>query len=297
MDTPLPPAAIIQNENLHIHHKGKGAAAKADVPRPSRAGRQERKALRDLSSKPEKPPLSSSSSSATAAAAATKSAAAKKKKVPPKIKILTEDLTEEELEQCRVWAEEGVERMPYFDQKKHEKEEMEKRVEEEVQKAMSGLRGWTDMTFYGLGVPPKETSSDDEDVLKLEVEPEVLLPKPPSRRTNFLLNSVERIEDLLDLEQIEDLYFEDLYFNKSYELKLKEEYAYSDDGSEDFDRDETTLSLIKPGPFPSNDSSQSSHGEPSLSSNTPHGEPSLSLNSVGSVNREDKLDIKEDKRA
>ncbi|KAJ6806308.1 uncharacterized protein M6B38_175905 [Iris pallida] len=180
MDTPLAPSAIIQNENLRMH-KGKEVAAKADVPRPSRAGRQERKALRDLSSKPAKPPLSSSSSSATAAAAATKSAAAaKKKKGPPKIKILTEELTEEELERCRVWAEEGVERMPYFDQNKHEREEMEKRVEEEVQRAMAGLRGWTDMTFYGLGVPPKETPSDDEDVLKLEVEPEVLLPKPPS---------------------------------------------------------------------------------------------------------------------
>ncbi|KAJ6806319.1 uncharacterized protein M6B38_175960 [Iris pallida] len=193
MDTPLAPAAIIQNENLRMH-KGKEVAAKADVPRPSRAGRQERKALRDLSSKPAKPPLSSSATaaakSAAALAAATKSAAtAKKKKGPPKIKILTEELTEEELERCHVWAEEGVECMPYFDQNKHEREEMEKRVEEEVQRAMAGLRGWTDMTFYSLGVPSKETPSDDEEVLKLDVEPEVLLPKPPSRRTNFLLNS------------------------------------------------------------------------------------------------------------
>ncbi|KAJ6819280.1 transmembrane protein 87A [Iris pallida] len=60
-------------------------------------------------------------------------------------------------------------------------------------------------------------------------------------------------------------------------------YSYSDDGSEDFDRDETTLSLIKPGPFPSNDS---------RSSHSPHGPPSLSSDKVGSLNG----DIEEDKR-
>lgn len=30
-------------------------------------------------------------------------------------------------------------------------------------------------------------------------------------------------------------------------------YAYSDDGSEEFDRDDTTLTLIKPSPIPSKD--------------------------------------------
>ncbi|KAJ6805065.1 transmembrane protein 87A [Iris pallida] len=61
-------------------------------------------------------------------------------------------------------------------------------------------------------------------------------------------------------------------------------YAYSDDGTEEFDRDETTLSLIKPGPFPSNDRRSSSL--------SPHGKPSPSSDAVGPHNG----DVEEDKR-
>lgn len=36
-------------------------------------------------------------------------------------------------------------------------------------------------------------------------------------------------------------------------FSLLDRYTYSDDGSEEFDRDDTTLTLIKPAPLPSND--------------------------------------------
>ncbi|KAJ6843976.1 uncharacterized protein M6B38_294605 [Iris pallida] len=170
-------ASMIQNENLPIH-KGKEGAAKADVPRASKAGRQERKALRDLSLKPEKPPLSS----IAAAAATTTKSAARSRDAAANTEIPTE-----ESDRCRTWAEEGVERMPYYDAQKHQREQIERRVEKKVQRAVADMRGWTGMMlFYGLEVPTEEF--DVEDVLKLEVEPEVLLSRPPSRRTNLLLN-------------------------------------------------------------------------------------------------------------
>jgi len=61
-------------------------------------------------------------------------------------------------------------------------------------------------------------------------------------------------------------------------------YAYSGDGTEDFDRDETSLSLIKPGPIPSKDIRSSSHSSDTVSS--------LSSASLDAHNG----DIEEDKR-
>ena len=44
-------------------------------------------------------------------------------------------------------------------------------------------------------------------------------------------------------------------------------YAYSDDGSEEFDRDDTTLTLIKPSPLPSNDVRNAPEARPVQGSN------------------------------
>ncbi|ONK57045.1 uncharacterized protein A4U43_C10F16030 [Asparagus officinalis] len=61
----------------------------------------------------------------------------------------------------------------------------------------------------------EEIPSDTEDILKLEFEPEVL---PPSPRANVRSKSVyEKIEDLFELD------YDFLYFDRQYEIKLKEE--------------------------------------------------------------------------
>ncbi|ONK66075.1 uncharacterized protein A4U43_C06F3900 [Asparagus officinalis] len=61
-------------------------------------------------------------------------------------------------------------------------------------------------------------------------------------------------------------------------------YAYSGDGTEDFDREETSLSLIKPGPIPSKDNRSSSHSSDAKAS--------MSSASADSLNG----DVEEDKR-
>lgn len=45
-------------------------------------------------------------------------------------------------------------------------------------------------------------------------------------------------------------------------------FAYSDDGSEDFDREESPLSLIKPGPIPPKETHSSTDAKAALVFNT-----------------------------
>lgn len=218
---------IVQNENVHIH-RGKGVEGfKAEVPKPVKAGHQERKALRDLSQagKPLTSVVAKGKSVATVlkdksaeTAVKDKSAAtALKDKATAKKAAKSNILTDEEIAKCQEWAKEGIERMHFSgnDMQKFEAQKQEERVKRKVDKALSAFRAWTDMTF-GIEIPVKEVPSDTEDVLMLDFEPEVL---PPSPRTNRPPKSgYEEIEDLFELD------YDSLYFNQQFEMKLKEEY-------------------------------------------------------------------------
>ncbi|XP_020261507.1 uncharacterized protein LOC109837605 [Asparagus officinalis] len=199
----------LQNENLHVH-RGKGVEGlKHELPKPVK-NRQERKALRDLSQapKPLHPALKEKSGLTILKDKAPTRETAKK---APKRNILTD----EEIARCQEWAKEGIEHMHFSgnDMRKLEAQQQEERVRKKVDKAMAGLRAWTDMTF-GLEIPVKEIPSDTEDSLKLEFEEEVL---PPSPRVNAHSKSgYENIEDLFELD-------DSLYFDQQFELKLKEE--------------------------------------------------------------------------
>lgn len=227
----------VQNENMHIH-RGKGLEGfKAEVPKPVKTGRQERKALRDLS-QAGKPVLSAVKGKTAVTAVKDKSAttALKEKSVATTLKdssaarsretaneaSKTSILTDEEIVKCREWAKEGIERMHFSgnDMQKFEAHQQEERVKKKVDKAMAGLRAWTDAAWsdmtFGLEIPVKEVPSDTEDVLKLEFEPEVL---PLSPKTDSLPKSgYEEFEDLFDLD------FAPLYFDQRFEMKLKDEY-------------------------------------------------------------------------
>lgn len=90
-----------------MFHPGKGAnVSKADLPKPAKLVRQDRKALRDLS-KVGKPIVSTASKAPTF----------KKKTglLAPETKIESKGnyLTDEELKQCQEWAKEGIEQVHF----------------------------------------------------------------------------------------------------------------------------------------------------------------------------------------
>ncbi|XP_072970362.1 uncharacterized protein [Typha angustifolia] len=183
------PVAVVQNENLHMH-RGKGVdGIKADLPKPAKTGRQERKALRDLSNTG-KPPVSG----------ATKDSALKGKSLVygrEAIKNVPKHsfLTDEEIKRCQEWAKEGIEQAHFTgnDMQNLQKDQMEKRIKKKVNKVMSALHEWSS-TIYDLGYRVEEAAKDFEDI-KMELEPEVLqMPKALSGSND------RQIDDLIDAE-------------------------------------------------------------------------------------------------
>jgi len=187
---------------------------KAEVPKPVKTGRQERKALRDLSQAGKPLPSAATKGKSAVTALKDKSAATalkdksaatslKDKSAAPSQETAKKAsknniLTDEEIAKCRDWAKEGIEHMHFSgnDMQKFEAHQQEERnpyslqisvssyslllfclycflllcllkctlvlfhfplnlgVRKKVDKAMAGLRVWTDMTF-GLEFPVK----------------------------------------------------------------------------------------------------------------------------------------------
>ncbi|XP_038978948.1 uncharacterized protein LOC120109265 [Phoenix dactylifera] len=145
---------FVLDENLPFH-RGKGVdGIKADVPKPAKPARHERKALRDLSK------------------------AGKPLPTEPKNASKNSFLTDEEIKKCHEWAKQGIEHAHFTgtEQRKLQKEKDKERVRKKVDKVMSALREWTDMA-YNFGLPRVDAADVTESIGKLELEPEVLPPR------------------------------------------------------------------------------------------------------------------------
>ncbi|KAG1327596.1 hypothetical protein COCNU_01G015300 [Cocos nucifera] len=139
---------FVLDENLPFH-RGKGVGGvKADVPKPVKPARHERKALQDLSKDGKPLPTG-----------ALKGSTLKDKAVVhghdnPKNGSKNNFLTDEEIKKCREWAKEGIEHAHFTgaEQRKLQKEKDKERVSKKVDKVMSAFREWTDMA-YNFGLP------------------------------------------------------------------------------------------------------------------------------------------------
>lgn len=111
---------INSEENIEFYNVkilGKGAdLAKADLPKPSKAGRQERKALRDVSNTAlrdvsnigKQPPLSSASKGTI-----SKEKSTLRTRETPKNATKNNLLSDEEIKRCHEWAKEGIEQIHF----------------------------------------------------------------------------------------------------------------------------------------------------------------------------------------
>ncbi|XP_038975243.1 uncharacterized protein LOC103696784 [Phoenix dactylifera] len=201
---------FVLDENLPFH-RGKGVdGIKADVPKPAKPARHERKALRDLS-KAGKPLPTGATKGST-----LKDKATVHDHENPKNASKNSFLTDEEIKKCHEWAKQGIEHAHFTgtEQRKLQKEKDKERVRKKVDKVMSALREWTDMA-YNFGLPRVDAADVTESIGKLELEPEVL----PPRARSHLNSGNDKLEDLL-LEPELDWY---PFLDQTLELKLKDD--------------------------------------------------------------------------
>ncbi|EHA8592479.1 hypothetical protein COCNU_contig69551137G000010 [Cocos nucifera] len=129
-------------ENLPFHG-GKGVdGIKADVPKPARPARHERKALQDLSKAAKLLPLGAPKGYTLEDKATVHG------HETPKDASKNSFQTAVEIKKCDEWAREGT----GTEQRKLRREKHEERVRKKVDKVMSALREWTDMA-YNFGLP------------------------------------------------------------------------------------------------------------------------------------------------
>ncbi|KAH7670918.1 Ku70 bridge and pillars domain-containing protein [Dioscorea alata] len=168
---------VLRSENFYIH-RGKGSdLAKADLPKPSKAGRQERKALRDVSNTAlrdvsnigKQPPLSSASKGTI-----SKEKSALRTRETPKNATNNSLLSDEEIKRCHEWAKEGIEQIHFTgnDLQKLQQDKKEQSVRKKVDKVTLALHAWSDIIYCNAGMSLKS----NEDKTKMELEPEVLPP-------------------------------------------------------------------------------------------------------------------------
>ncbi|XP_019703807.1 uncharacterized protein [Elaeis guineensis] len=178
---------FVLDENLPIH-RGKGVGGvKADVPKPTKPARHERKALQDLSKDGKPLPTG-----------APKGSTLKDKAVAhghenSKNASKNSFLTDEEIKKCHEWAKEGIEHAHFTgtEQRKLQKEKDKERVRKKVDKVMSALREWTDMA-YNFGLPLVDAADVSKDIGKLGLEPEVLPPRARSHLNSDIGAQAER---------------------------------------------------------------------------------------------------------
>nr|XP_029117399.1 uncharacterized protein LOC105034287 [Elaeis guineensis] len=199
---------FVLDENLPFH-RGKGVdSIKADVPKPAKPARHERKALQDLSKAGKLLPVGAQKGYTL------KDKAAVRGHENPKNASKNSFLTAEEIRKCHEWAKEGIEHAHFTgtEQRKPQREKDEERVRKKVDKVMSALREWTDMA-YNFGLLVVDAADTTEDIMKLE--PEML----PLRARSHLNSDNDKLEDLL-LEPELDWYS---CVDETFELKLKDD--------------------------------------------------------------------------
>nr|XP_018675059.1 PREDICTED: uncharacterized protein LOC103968426 isoform X1 [Musa acuminata subsp. malaccensis] len=203
--------AAIQNENFRIPIGKDVDLTKAAPPKPAKAGRQDRKALKDLSNTG-KPPVSGPSK---ASALKDKSALRAREtiKTAPKRTILTD----EEMKRCHEWAREGIEQTHFTgnELQKLQKDIDEERVNKKVRMVMSDLHERSN----DLGLTEKQDvarwnvtckcytcesgqvlSKGTKDEKKMELETEVLPIITTSPTPVLVLAGHEEIDGLLESE-------------------------------------------------------------------------------------------------
>ncbi|KAK1315051.1 hypothetical protein QJS10_CPA06g01922 [Acorus calamus] len=200
--------SAVQNENLHIY-RGKGVnGEKVDVSKSEAKGLKNRKALADLSNAG-KPTTGALKVHLKEKSSLRGSETIKK---APKRNPLTED----EVKKCHEWAKEGIEHVHFTENDLHKlhQDMQEERVKKKVQKVMSALSEWCDIT-HGLGTPSKDLNKIPEDDIKFELEPEVFYPL----RSSWTSFGTKKFKDSLEEEPFRFPCNED----DLYELRLKED--------------------------------------------------------------------------
>ncbi|KAJ0973001.1 hypothetical protein J5N97_020960 [Dioscorea zingiberensis] len=207
--------AVLQNENFYIH-RGKGAdLAKDNLPKTSKAARQDRKALRDVSN--------TALRDLSNIGKQPRSTASKGTILKDKSTVCSRDaaknasknslLSDEEIKRCHEWAKEGIEQIHFTgnDLQKHQQDKKEEYVRKKVDKVTSALRAWSDVVYCDLGMMLKAVSKDNEDTPKME--PEVL---PP----------MTKLHSTSDKKELDELLFEPEldhpFADHMFELKLKD---------------------------------------------------------------------------
>ncbi|CAL9179395.1 unnamed protein product [Musa hybrid cultivar] len=202
--------AAIQNENFRIPIGKDVDLTKAAPPKPAKAGRQDRKALKDLSNTG-KPPVSAPSK---ASALKDKSALRAREtiKTAPKRTILTD----EEMKRCHEWAREGIEQTHFTgnELQKLQKDIDEERVNKKVRMVMSDLH----VRSNDLGLTEKVLSKGTKDEKKMELETEVLPIITTSPTPVLVLAGHEEIDGLLESEADHPSFLE-----RPIEFQLKED--------------------------------------------------------------------------
>ncbi|CAL4886839.1 unnamed protein product [Urochloa decumbens] len=193
------PAAVLLDENIHMHGGKRADAPRAKPLKPSekKPGLQERKALQDVSnfasgtalkdrsmkersqqrkalqnvtnttqSKERRPALKEQKSTLKERSALGKHDA---------IKNPLNILTDEEIKKCHEWAKDGVEGAHLHDQQKSDKDLLDKRVKKKVAKVLSALDvdGWSNVVFDRVTFPAAEVDKFFEEEKVLELEPEI----------------------------------------------------------------------------------------------------------------------------
>ncbi|XP_052140658.1 uncharacterized protein LOC127760409 [Oryza glaberrima] len=199
----------IQNENLPIFRGIDGKKAGAAAAAAARVGRQERRALGDLSKARRARPASSTGGKATAAASVGGSG---KNLVKPSY------LSDEDWMKCCEWAKDGVETASFTgnDMQKLLSDKLEERIQKKVEKAMGTMQLSMD-SLYRIDAHSKACMVDPEDKTELDLDTEFL---PPMSYLSSRLGEHNANHVLSDLE-----FEHETFANCNLDLKLKEEYG------------------------------------------------------------------------
>jgi len=191
------PAAVLVDENMHIHRGKRADAPRAKPLKPSekKPGLQERKALQDVSnfangtalkdrSMKERSQQRKALQNVTNTIQSKDRPTLKEQRSTLKerstlgkqdmIKNPMNILTDEEMKKCHEWAKDGVEGAHFYDHQKADKDMQDKRVKKKVANVMSALDGWPNMVFDRVMFPAMEVDKFFEEDKELELEPEIL---------------------------------------------------------------------------------------------------------------------------
>ncbi|RCV07190.1 hypothetical protein SETIT_1G224800v2 [Setaria italica] len=190
------PAAVLLDENMHIHGGKRADAPRAKPLKPSekKPGLQERKALQDVSNFAKGTALKDRSvkersQQRKALQNVTNTIQSKERPTLKEQRSTVKErsdlgkhevvnplniLTDEEIKKCHEWAKDGAEGAHFHDYQKSDKDLQDKRVKKKVAKVLSALDGWSNVVYDRVMFPAAEVEKFFEEEKGLELEPEIL---------------------------------------------------------------------------------------------------------------------------